>query len=82
MQNIIDKVVIDKDEEISRLRDHNQNLLIQVKTTKDTTQRNQKLEEENCNIPNTDILLILCIMLTHTLNLVQKYEIIMHAKIP
>ena len=40
----------------------------------------------DCNIPNTDILLILSIILTRTLNLVQKYGITVyatcHAKIP
>ena len=36
----------------------------------------------HCNIPNTDILLIRCIMLTCTLNLVQNYKITMHEKLP
>ena len=37
---------MDKEEEISRLRDHNQKLLLQIKKTKDKTQCNQKLEEK------------------------------------
>ena len=47
MHNEFDKVIIDKEEEISRLRDHNQKLLLQIKKEKDKAQYNQKLEEEN-----------------------------------
>ena len=38
---------MDKEEEISRLRDHNQKLILQIKKEKDKVQCNQKLEEEN-----------------------------------
>ena len=47
MQEEFDKLIIDKEEEISRLRDHNQKLLLQIKKAKDKAQYNQKLEEEN-----------------------------------
>ena len=47
MQKEFDKVIMDKDEEISCLRDHNQKLLLQIKKAKDKEQYNQKLEEEN-----------------------------------
>ena len=47
MHNKFDKVTIDKEENISHLRDHNQKLLLQIKKAKDKAQYNQKLEEEN-----------------------------------
>ena len=47
IQKNFDKVVTSKEEEISRLRDHNQKLLLQIKKAKDKVQCNQKLEEEN-----------------------------------
>ena len=47
MHNEFDKVIIDKEEEISRLRDHKQKLLLQIKKVNDKAQYNQKLEEEN-----------------------------------
>ena len=42
-----DKVIMDKEEAISCLRDHNQNLLLQIKKENDKVQCNQKLEDEN-----------------------------------
>ena len=42
-----DKVIADKEEEISRLKDHNHKLFLQFKKSKYKVQRNQKLEEEN-----------------------------------
>ena len=47
MHNEFDKVIIEKEEEISCLRDHNQKLLLQIKKVNDKAQYNQKLEEEN-----------------------------------
>ena len=47
MHNEFDKVIIDKEEEISRIRDHNQKLLLQVKKAKDRAHHHQKIEEEN-----------------------------------
>ena len=47
MEKEFDKVIMEKEEEISRLRDHNQKLLLQIKKAKDKAQYNQKLEEEN-----------------------------------
>ena len=47
MQKEFDKVAMDKEAEISRLRDHNQKLLLQIKKVKDKAQYNQRLEEEN-----------------------------------
>ena len=47
MQKEFDKVTMDKEEEISHLRDHNNKLLLQIKKAKDKAQDNQKLEEEN-----------------------------------
>ena len=41
---------MDKEEEISRLRDHNQKLLLQIKKAKEKVQCNQKLEEENWDL--------------------------------
>ena len=41
-----DKVIADKEEEISRLRYHNQKLLLQIKKAKDKVQCSQKLEEK------------------------------------
>ena len=42
-----DKIIASKEEKVSRLRDHNQKLLLQIKKAKDKVQCNQKLEEEN-----------------------------------
>ena len=47
MQKEFDKVIKDKEEEISCLRDHNQNLLFQIKKGKDRAQDHQTIEEEN-----------------------------------
>ena len=41
------KVIMDKEEEISHLRDHNQKSLLQLKKVKDKEKYNQNLEEEN-----------------------------------
>jgi hypothetical protein len=38
MQNEFDEVIMDKNEEISRLRDHTQKLLTQIKKSKDKKQ--------------------------------------------
>ena len=38
---------MDKEEEISCLRDHKQKFLLQIKKAKDKTQYNQNLEEDN-----------------------------------
>ena len=44
----LNKVIAsNEEEEISRLRDHNQKLLLQIKKVKDKVQCDQKLEEEN-----------------------------------
>ena len=40
------KVVAGKEEEFSRLRDHNQKLLLQIKKAKDKVQCSQKLQEK------------------------------------
>ena len=47
MQKEFDKVAVDKEEEIFRLRDHSHKLFLQIKKVKDKAQDNQKLEEEN-----------------------------------
>ena len=47
MHNEFDEVIIYKEEGISRLIDHNQKFLLQIKKAKDKTLYNQKLEEEN-----------------------------------
>ena len=47
IHNDFNKVIVGKEEEISRIRDHNQKLLLQIKKEKDKFQRNQQLEEEN-----------------------------------
>ena len=52
MQKEFDKVIVDKEEDISRLRDHNQKLLLQLKKAKDKAQFNQKIEEENQDLQN------------------------------
>ena len=46
MQKEFDKVIMDKEEEISYIRDHNKKLLVQIKKTKDKIWWNQKLEED------------------------------------
>ena len=40
------KVIAGKEEEISRLRDHNQKLLLQIRNPKNKVQCSQKLEEK------------------------------------
>ena len=47
MQKEFDKVAMEKEEEISHLRDHSNKLLLQIKKVKDKAQDNQTLEEEN-----------------------------------
>ena len=46
IQKDFDKVIAGKEEEISRLRNHNQKLLLQIKKAKDKVQYSQKLEEK------------------------------------
>ena len=41
-----DKVIASKEEEISRLRDHNHKLVLQIKKAKNKVQCSQKLEEK------------------------------------
>ena len=45
-RNKFDKDIQERDEEISRLRDHNKKLLLQIKKAKDKVQCSQKLEEK------------------------------------
>ena len=47
IQKDFNKVIASKEEEISRLRDHNQKLLLQIKKEKDKVQCNEKFEEKN-----------------------------------
>jgi hypothetical protein len=47
MQKEFDEVITDKNEEISRLKDHSKKLLTQIKKSKDRKQCIQKLEQEN-----------------------------------
>jgi myosin heavy subunit len=47
IQKEYDGVIADKNEEISRLKDHSKKLLTQIKKSKDTKQCVQKLEQEN-----------------------------------
>jgi hypothetical protein len=47
MQKEFDEVIKDKNEEISRLKEHSQKLLTQIKKSKDRKQCVQKLEQEN-----------------------------------
>ena len=47
MQEEFDKVITDKEGEISCVRDINHKLIVQSKKVKDKTQYNKKLEEEN-----------------------------------
>jgi predicted RNase H-like nuclease (RuvC/YqgF family) len=47
MQKEFDEVITDKNKEISRLKDHSQKLLTQIKKSKDRKQCIQKLEQEN-----------------------------------
>jgi cell division GTPase FtsZ len=44
MQKYFDEIIVDKNEEISRLKDHNKKLLAQVKKSKAMKQNNQRLE--------------------------------------
>jgi hypothetical protein len=46
-QKECDKIIIEKDEEISRLRNHNQKLLAKIMKSKEKKQCFQKLEQEN-----------------------------------
>ena len=50
MHEELDKVIMDKEGEIYRLRDHTQKLLLQIKKEKDKAQFNQKLEEGNWDL--------------------------------
>ena len=52
IHNDFNKVIAGKEEEISRLRDHNSKLLLQIKKAKDKFQRNQQFEEENRDLQN------------------------------
>ena len=52
IHNDFNKVIAGKKEEISRLIDHNQKLLLQIKKEKDKFQHNQQLEEENRYLQN------------------------------
>ena len=47
IHNDFNKVIATKEEEISRLRDHNPKLLLQIKKVKDKFQWNQQLAQEN-----------------------------------
>ena len=47
IQKKFNKAIAGKEEEISRLRDHNKKLLLQIKKERDKVQCNQKLEENN-----------------------------------
>ena len=47
IQKDFDKFITGKEEYISRLRDHNQKLLLQINNAKDKAQYNKKQEEEN-----------------------------------
>jgi hypothetical protein len=47
MQKDFDEAIMDKNEEISRLKDHSQKLLTKIKKSKDKKQFVQKLEQEN-----------------------------------
>ena len=47
IHNDFNKVIAGKEEENSRLRDHNEKLLLQIKKSKDKFQCNQQFEEEN-----------------------------------
>ena len=46
IHNNFNKVIASKEEEISRLRDHNQKLLLQIRNPKNKVQCSQKLEEK------------------------------------
>ena len=47
LQKLFDKVVDDKDEDISHLKDHSKKLLTQIKNSKGKIQINHKIEQEN-----------------------------------
>jgi hypothetical protein len=47
MQKEYDEVIADKSHEISRLKNHSEKLLTQIKKSRDTKQRVQELEQEN-----------------------------------
>jgi hypothetical protein len=43
----MDKDLLERDEEMSRLKNHNQNLLVKIRKSKDKKQENKNLEQEN-----------------------------------
>ena len=43
----MDQDLLERDEEILRLKNHNQNLLVKIKKSKDKKQGNTNLEQEN-----------------------------------
>jgi hypothetical protein len=47
MQKEYDEVIVDKNQEISRLKNHSEKLLTQIKKSRDTKKRVQELEQEN-----------------------------------
>jgi hypothetical protein len=47
MQKEFDEVIVEKNEEISRLKDHSQKLLTQIKKSRKKKQCDSKLEQEN-----------------------------------
>jgi hypothetical protein len=50
MQKEYDEFIVDKNQEISRLKNHSEKLLTQIKKSRDTKQRVQELEQENQDI--------------------------------
>ena len=50
IHNDFNKVIAGKEEDISRLRYHNQKLLLQMNKEKDKFQRNQQLAQENLDL--------------------------------
>jgi hypothetical protein len=52
-QEEYDKIIIEKDEEISRLRNHNQKLLAKIMKSKEKKQCFQKFEQENQGLKET-----------------------------
>jgi predicted RNase H-like nuclease (RuvC/YqgF family) len=47
MQKEYDEVIADKNQEISRLKNHSEKLLTQIKKSRDTKQRVEELEQDN-----------------------------------
>ena len=43
----MDKGLLERDEEISILKNHNQNLVVKIRKSKDKKQENQNSEQEN-----------------------------------